>query len=134
MRFYRVARPLAGDWQGIPVGPYQWRSRKDKDGDVLTEMSYEHCDSNHPTPQLDGLGHIDGDEYCGFPSMDELRSWFDGDWLELLGSIGFRIYVYEVDEDYVREGGHQAVAPLHSDYGTALVDEIDLMEMENAGH
>lgn len=112
MLFYRVAK---GD-DKIPEGPYNRNTRyDDEDTDhVLSELNIAHCDFAHPTPQLDGIGYIEQEEYCGFIDMDSLRTWF-GDWVKDLAAVGFELLVYKVPIDEVRIGGSQAVAAIKSD-------------------
>lgn len=45
-----------------------------------------------PTPQLDyKLKYIDGDEYCAFKSIDDLKKWVTNDEMIFLIDRGFKI-------------------------------------------
>jgi hypothetical protein len=106
MLVYRVAHATEKRY-GFPMGPYNGAVPVMKDDE---KINWAHQDDNHPSPRMDGVS-ISVDEYCGLASMERLRDWFDG-WLGILGAQGFRIFVYEVPENLVKQGRKQLVFPL----------------------
>lgn len=104
MLVYRIATETDG--KKYPIGPYQWGG-----GEDLDYMCQVHTDSKHPTPNRDGLGWMEGHEFCGFKSMRSLNRWFNG-FHEVLRNEGFKLYIYEVEQQFVRIGRRQVVFSL----------------------
>lgn len=50
---------------------------------------------------------------CGFISLEDLLTWFDG-WMTPLEEEGFVVAVYEVEEEAIRHGAHQVTFPKDS--------------------
>lgn len=85
-------------------GPYN------NDGQV-PGLGDAHTDGGiHPPPDMDGIEYSwDWDEYvCGFGSMPAMLWWFDG-WLDKLHYHYHALTIWEVDEEYVREGRKQVM-------------------------
>jgi hypothetical protein len=74
-------------------------------------MFSAHSDAYHPSPSWDReLGYIFDHEHCGFNSREALYEWF-ADYTRVLSECGFRVFVYDVADEYVRVGslGGQAI-------------------------
>lgn len=119
MQFFRVDHATETDDKGVHVGPYSGIENFFSgittafDLFVFSEaISAAHIDPYHPPPDWDDIYNIHWSEYCGFSSLDDLFQWFDDYWVMKLSEHDFRVRVYEIDETFVREGRHQAVAML----------------------
>lgn len=88
-------------------GPYTSRGCCGPEQFALqSELCEAHCDSYHP-PIWEGVrGFKSGDMFCGCPSLDSLKVWFDG-FVERLFEAGYSICCYEVPESDVRYGRNQ---------------------------
>lgn len=113
MLVYRVAHSVILDpntGSRHPLGPYRARSEPRLDAEIrnaLNEMSWEHSDDAHPTPEQDGItftmSHL-----CAFTDTATLRKWFHG-YLDLLNRGQFRVFVYDVPKRAVRMGDIQLI-------------------------
>lgn len=98
MKVYRVEHIETG------IGPYceEWEYREEIN-------SAHYANSTHPTPEREVIDFSNGDEeaggilqeeiltngqLCGFRSLNELYSWFDG-WVAKLSEAGFIIQEYQ---------------------------------------
>ena len=100
------------------VGPYKANglyhnenplSRKDDFPFPFLLSHDDECDIKHPHTYLDiGIKRFtEDDEFCGFESLDDLISWFDGTDLMLLEKEGFTIKVFQ--GEIVDRGQYQVV-------------------------
>jgi hypothetical protein len=99
---FRVEKPN-GD------GPYA----DDADSKMFEHMNAVHGDADHPDPADDDM--LDGiypDESCGFATLCDLETWFDG-YEDILADAGFRISVYTIELQLVRYGRNQALFIKH---------------------
>lgn len=63
--------------------------------------------SGHPGPHNDGL-ELDPNFVCGFASLEQLREWFDLEFLfELIVDAGMVVREFNVPVDAVKFGGRQ---------------------------
>lgn len=115
MRVYRVEN-CSG------CGPYRYPGTR--------EMSNAH--NNNPQKYPVFYMDIDIDiiqatyYHCGFISIDQLLEWFDG-FFTLLSNRGFRVTVWEVEEQYVRIGKKQLCFKREKSSMVEVVEFIDLM-------
>ena len=132
MRVYRIATA-----RNSRVGPYgnQLTRHLDKYNDRNgTEYWYydfefqrNSAPEHRPCPWSDCMGEIDEDEYFGFASLDQLRSWFDSpEDRHLLATVGYVCWEFEVDEGEVHNGLHQICFPLAE---AKVVAQLDLKEV-----
>jgi hypothetical protein len=126
MKVYRIAH-LDATLTGVPVGPYHVRNYLDWDIDEALEdwsMGELQWDAT-PTPEDDGLSHMERDEYSCFRTMGQLLAWF-GPALADLADGGFMLLEYELHPADVRHGYSQSVARLRyaSDVVAKYVAEI----------
>lgn len=63
----------------------------------------------YPNPSHDGLGYIYPAEVCGFRSLRQMHKWFSPDDIRLLMRYGYKLVVYDVDEENIRFGRKQIV-------------------------
>lgn len=90
-------------------GPYISSNLTRAVKDALEPMYDVHWGAHHPTPDFDHPGHfIREDEICAFSSQTQLLDWFDG-FEELLDSLGFRVYEFNVPDWAVTELRHQTI-------------------------
>lgn len=92
-------------------GPYNHKNYERPERDVIMINDVVFADGLHhrPTPQFDGLDAPDKDEYCGFIDEFQMYDWFPMDQICTLLACGFGIFVYQVSDEYVTEGGHQVI-------------------------
>lgn len=133
MLFYRIE-----DTEGR--GPY------DSATGINGATSYS--PERHPGPTSDGLTYDDyrSDETVrfGFVSIEQALEWFLDDMLDILiaekwrGSVWclcttFALSAYEVDENKVKRGGRQAVAPVATLEPVERITLTDLKNMRKGG-
>lgn len=107
MRVWRVAHETATDRNGFPSGPYTSGGLSDEVSEALNGMRWDHCDDSHPSPSYDDrLYGIQNEEHCGFATLAALYRWFEHHWRIELFACGFRVFVYEVPEEYARVGSY----------------------------
>jgi hypothetical protein len=95
---YRVEERRGG------AGPYNKRN-----AEALGEMFAEHGSGTHLSPQQDDLLlGIKADEHCGFATLEQLDTWFDG-FHDALSGLGFVVAHYIVPLNLVRYGKTQAL-------------------------
>lgn len=98
-------------------GPYRNAQWGDPYYATQTELSRAHGNLMHPTPNLDGepwdesAGEIPDfildTHVCGFALFGQFASWFEPRWRKTLKGCGFKLNVYEVDEEHVFMGNLQ---------------------------
>lgn len=94
---FRVEKPNGAGPYGDMVHP------------VLAHMNAAHGDADHPDPTDDAvLEGIYPDEHCGFATVCDLDSWFEG-YEDALAECGYSIAVYTVPIHAVRYGTKQCV-------------------------
>lgn len=107
MRVWRVAHETATDRNGFPSGPYASGGLPHDVAQALDGMRWDHCDAAHPSPRGDvSLYDIREEEHCGFDSLAALYEWFEERWRVTLFANGFRVFVYDVPNEYARVGRH----------------------------
>jgi hypothetical protein len=100
MLVYRVAAQSSSYGEALPRGPYTSYGLPEDIRSRIESMRWAHSDDEHPGPGKDpALGVIWTDERCGFESIDHLYQWFRG-YIDLLIEGGFRLYTYEVPDNY----------------------------------
>lgn len=91
-------------------GPYRLSQyRNDYDNPIWSlkdRICWAHDTYRHPTPREDGIPFINEDEFCGFDSLEKLKSWFAG-FLRDLRKHNFRVAVYNTDD--IKFGEKQVV-------------------------
>lgn len=127
LKVWRVAHSVA-KFHDFPSGPYNRHGVSDLvDCTPLYDMSSDHTTYRHPAPHWDAkLQRIAPHERCGFDSHEALDRWFAG-WTGPLAACGFRAWVYEVPDEYVRVGAHgQAL------FDHARAELIETYELETS--
>ena len=93
------------------AGPYsRWVEPELPDGteeNLISPMGRAHTDySDHRSPnECPKLQGITFSEVCGLVSHAAVNKWFDG-WRGLLTRYGYRVYVFDVPEEFVRVGSN----------------------------
>lgn len=88
------------------LGPFTYSS----DTNVLIDFWGRH-NKLFPLPQNDiGIERdIHVNEYCGYKSIEELRSWVKPNEIKKLIDLGFRIMLYEMSELKCTIGDYQVI-------------------------
>ena len=87
----------------------------------LPAVSSRHDHFN--TPDEDGLGYPNKNEFCAYRSLDQFRVWVKPDELEVLADHGFRLYEITVRD--CREGADNILFKRSS-----VVKQIDITDNE----
>jgi hypothetical protein len=83
-------------------------------------MGMDHADYDHPSPYADrALRGISFWERCGFSTREALTDWF-ADWFEALDGAGFRVWEYEVPDEFVRVGADKGQVCFRPEKVTAV--------------
>jgi hypothetical protein len=64
-------------------------------------------DVGGPVPKQDGILEIPHNYMFGFKSIDQFYDWFSSNEINKLKEWGYKIYLYEVDKEFVLEGKNQ---------------------------
>ncbi len=82
-------------------GPYQT-------GKSIPEMEDAHSNDmdNHPAIYRDVDGFVANKHLCGFISLDQLKTWFDG-WLSNLLNQGYKVIEIRINAQHVLVGDKQ---------------------------
>lgn len=118
--FYRVALhddAMEGPYRSIPQTDAEQEARR-----TLLDAGHDWSDEAHPSPRDDGLYWPEEDEFCGFATLTDLRTWFDG-LLDALSAGGFRLFHYQLEPDDIRMGGKQALGRI-SAYDPICVEAL----------
>lgn len=119
---------------GTHVGPYRCDGSH-PNTELSQRLSDEHSpnwlkgfDSDHPTPQMDGIWEWPDGGLFGFKSMTQLQQWFSG-WEDELHGADFHVGVYRsADPDpFVGYGERQLVFDPH-DFD--LVEQLPLVDTD----
>lgn len=67
----------------------------------------EYFQDKHPGPGQDGIPFTGYHDFFGFANLKQLFAWFK--WTDVFRwrRRGFKVYVYKVDDSYIKFGGHQ---------------------------
>lgn len=131
MEIFRVAHPdVMTKALSIPAGPYTAHNNLDyaEDWPLYNQFSevsavlHRIPEQRTPTPWEDGLNGIDNDEVCCFTDIVKAQEWFCA-FNDDLREAGFMLFVYVIDEQYVREGYRQALAKIEN---AKLVEVVDI--------
>ena len=112
MIIYRIEHPENGK------GPYRQYEPLTLNGIAINDY---HADfTTHPSPRRefadkDEYGYVrdyfymPDDYYCGFISIEQLLTWFESEWIDVMHIHGYFLCEYEVPDLCVRIGHFQCI-------------------------
>lgn len=93
-------------------GPYNGGAYCIAANDDLEGTHYQPAPPQDPY-LADKVDRIHNDDVFGFVSLEQIFAWWSDQTIKNLEGCNFRLWVFEVDENFVMQGRHQCVFPRH---------------------